>query len=268
MAASGHTPQRTPEATLRRVAVPREHGGWGLTAEPVLLGLLVAPSAAGVALAAAAFVAFLVRTPLTVVLVDRHRRRRLPRTTVARRVVAVELLVLGALAATALVVGDPRWLLPLAVAGPLVAIELAFDLRSRSRRLVPELCGAVGMTAAVACVVLAAGEPSRLAIALWLVLAARGVASIPFARAQIERLHRHPVHRARVDVAQLVGVALAAGATAIDAAVVPGLVAIGVLATAQSVALRRPPVPAVVLGVAQTVAGVVIVLVTAAGVRW
>jgi YwiC-like protein len=60
-------------AAWRAMAIPDEHGGWGLTAEPVLLGLLVAPSWAGAALAVAAFVAFLVRTPLKVVLVDRWR---------------------------------------------------------------------------------------------------------------------------------------------------------------------------------------------------
>jgi hypothetical protein len=30
---------------LRSVALPSEHGGWGLTLEPAVLGLLVAPSA-------------------------------------------------------------------------------------------------------------------------------------------------------------------------------------------------------------------------------
>ena len=45
---------RTARSPLRAVAVPSEHGGWGLTAEPVLLGLIVAPSAAGACLGAAA----------------------------------------------------------------------------------------------------------------------------------------------------------------------------------------------------------------------
>ena len=52
-----------PRAAWRSVAIPDEHGGWGLTAEPVLLGLLVAPSWPGALLGVAAFVAFLVRSP-------------------------------------------------------------------------------------------------------------------------------------------------------------------------------------------------------------
>jgi hypothetical protein len=73
---------------LRAVALPTEHGGWGLTAEPALLGLLVSPSVAGVALGLGALVAFLARTPLRVVLVDRWRGRDLDRTRLARRVLA------------------------------------------------------------------------------------------------------------------------------------------------------------------------------------
>ena len=37
---------KSERSMLRSVAVPTEHGGWGLTAEPVVLGLAVAPSAA------------------------------------------------------------------------------------------------------------------------------------------------------------------------------------------------------------------------------
>jgi hypothetical protein len=90
---------RSPSARapLRTVALPHEHGGWGLTLEPVLLGLLVAPSVAGGALGAAAVLAFLVRTPLKVVGVDWWRHRHLPRTRLAARVAALELAAMAAL---------------------------------------------------------------------------------------------------------------------------------------------------------------------------
>jgi YwiC-like protein len=81
---------------VRAVAVLDEHGAWGLTLEPLLLGLLVAPSWPGLALALAAFTAFLVRTPLEVVLVDRWRGRSLPRTPAAATVAAIELVGLAA----------------------------------------------------------------------------------------------------------------------------------------------------------------------------
>ena len=65
----------TRPATLRSVAMPAEHGGWGLTLEPGLLGVLVAPSAAGLLLAVAALLVFLARTPVRHLMVAwRHVR--------------------------------------------------------------------------------------------------------------------------------------------------------------------------------------------------
>ena len=75
--AAGAAHQRS---TVRSVALAAEHGGWGLTAEPVLLGLLIAPSWAGLALGAAAMTAFVARTPIKIGLGDLRRGRRLDRT--------------------------------------------------------------------------------------------------------------------------------------------------------------------------------------------
>jgi hypothetical protein len=250
----------------RAVVVPDEHGGWGLTLEPVLLGLLVAPSAAGVALGLAAFVAFVVRTPLKLVLVDRWRHRRLPRTTRAARVAAVELVVLAGLAAVAVARGGAAWVVPLALAAPLVGLELWFDMRSRSRRLVPELAGAVGMASTAAAIALAAGEGAALAAALWLVLAGRTVAAIPFVRVELDRWRRGTGSVATSDVAAVAGVAVAAVAVAVDDRVVAGAAAVGALALVQAVAVRRPPVPAKVLGIGQLVAGLAVVAAAALGV--
>ena len=75
----------------RSVAIPTEHGGWGLTLEPALLGLMVAFSWSGVAIGVAATLAFLARTPLKLALVDRRRGRVLPRTRLASRIAAGEL---------------------------------------------------------------------------------------------------------------------------------------------------------------------------------
>ena len=61
---------RAARPVWRTVAIPSEHGGWGLTLEPALLGLLVAWSGAGVCLALAALVGFLARTPLKLAMVD------------------------------------------------------------------------------------------------------------------------------------------------------------------------------------------------------
>ncbi len=252
----------------RAVALPTEHGGWGLTLEPALLGLLVAPSAAGLALAVAALVAFLLRTPLKIVLVDRFRGRWLPRTRRAAQLASVEAAVLLALALAAWRWAGWSWLAPVAIAVPLIAVELAYDMRSRSRRLIPELAGTVGIAATAAAIALAGGEPAALAIGLWLVLAGRGVASIPFVRVQIDRLRHGAAPIARSDAAQALGVAVAAAAVLLEARLLVGAIAVGVVAVSHLVFVRRPPVPAKVLGLRQMFIGLAVVAATAGGVTW
>lgn len=270
MSTVGATAAGTAAARLRpawrAVAVPDEHGGWGLTLEPVLLGLLVAPSVAGAALGVAAFVAFVVRTPLKLVLVDRWRHRRLPRTALAARVAAVELAVLAGLAAVAMALGGAAWLVPVALAAPLVGLELWFDMRSRSRRLVPELAGAVGMAATAAAIALAAGKGAALAAALWLVLAGRTVTAIPFVRVQLDRWRRGAGSVPTSDVAAVAGVAVAVVAVLVDDRLVAGAAAVAALAVVQAVAVRRPAVPAKVLGIGELVAGLAVVAAAAVGV--
>ncbi len=247
--------------------MPTEHGGWGLTLEPVLLGLLIAWSWAGLTIGIAAFLAFLVRTPLKIAVVDRRRHRSLPRTRLARRVAEVELLLIAGLGVTALVAAGPTWLVPVAAALPLVAIEWWFDVRSRSRRLVPELAGACGIAAVAAAIVLADDDRWRLAAAAWLVLAARATCSIPYVRTQIVRVRRGTTSLASADAFQLVGAAIAVAAALIEPQLWLGGVAVVMVAGAQAIALRRPNVPPVkTIGLRQMAAGLVVVMAAAVGV--
>jgi hypothetical protein len=255
-----------PRPAWRSVAVPDEHGGWGLTLEPVLLGVLVAPSTGGAALAVAAFVAFLVRTPLKTVLVDRWRHRWLPRTGLAVTVATAEGVLLVLLAVVALATSGPSWLVPVVLASPLVALELWFDMRSRSRRLAPELAGAVGIAAVAAAIALAGGKGARLAGALWLVAAARAVAAIPFVRVQIDRLRHGSGSLATSDGASVLGVIVAAGAVVLDHRLAAGAGAVTALAVLQAWQVRQPPVPATALGLRQLLLGLAVVVVAAVGV--
>ena len=267
MTTTAATAQPADERAMwRAVAVPSEHGGWGLTLEPVLLGLLVAWSLGGLALGVAAFGLFLVRTPLKLVAVDHWRDRWLPRSALALRIAAVELVVvLGAVGVTVWQAGW-SWIVPVIVATPLVAVELWFDVRSRGRRLVPELCGAMGIAAVAASIALAGGETGRLAAALWLVLAARAVGAIPFVRVQIFRLRRGSACRWHSDVAQGAALLVAAVAVVLDRSLLAGALAVVVVAVVQSVWVRRPPIAAKRLGMRQMVVGLSVVAITATGV--
>lgn len=239
-----------------------------MTLEPVLLGLLVAWSGAGAALGIAAFTAFLLRTPAKLVAVDVRRGRWLDRSRLALRIAIAEWIVLGSCVALAVALAGWSWLLPVAVAAPLIAVEFWFDIRSRGRRLVPELCGAVGISAVAASIVIAAGHSGALATGVWLVLAARSIGAIPFVRVQIMRLRRGVGPVWQSDLAQVVGIGIATVAVIVDRRLLLGLAGVAVLAAAHVVWVRRAPMPAKLLGLRQLGIGVALVFVTAAGVVW
>jgi hypothetical protein len=251
----------------RQVAMPAEHGGWSLTAEPVLLGLLVAWSWSGFALGLAAMLAFVARTPLKLVLVDRWRHRWLDRSRLAARIAAVEIgliVVLGVWAATS--AGNGWFWVPLAAAVPLIGVELWFDMRSRGRRLIPELAGTVGIGSVVAAIVLAADGSAALAAGLWVVVSARACAAIPYARTQVFRAHGRPVTLWHSDLAQVAAVVAVAAAWMLDAVPFAPVVAVLVVAIFNVVAVRGPVRRAVVIGVQQMIFGLAVVAVTAIGV--
>ena len=249
----------------RSVAVPSEHGGWGLTLEPVLLGLLIAPSIPGVLLGIVALVAFLVRTPLKLVVIDARRGRWLNRSRLAMRIAIGELVVLATLASIALPAAGWSWLVVIAIAAPLVGVEFWFDVRSRGRRLIPELCGAAGIASVTAVIMLAGGRGAGLAIGAWLVLCARAVGSISFIRVQIARLRRQSINIWFSDAAQFIAIGIGVLAVVIDRQMMFGLVGLLVLAVLQLGWVRRTPLGAKVMGVRQMMLGVGLVAATAIG---
>lgn len=262
-------------ASLRSVAMPAEHGGWGLTLEPGLLGLLVAPSVAGLLLATAALLAFLVRTPLRLLLIGRRRDHagQVPRSAagverqrLAGRVAIVEVGGLAVAATLAfLLAPGSAWWLPGLVAAPLFAVALWYDRRSRSRHLVPEVVGSLALASVAAMGARAGGAAWPLAFGLWVILGARIFSSIPHVRAQVLRLHGHAAPPALTLTGDVAALIVAAGAVVLDASLLLGALAVGGLVVIQRVTLVRPPRPARVLGARQMVLGFAVVAATAAG---
>jgi hypothetical protein len=256
-----------PTTRLRGVAIPSEHGGWGITLEPVALGLAVAPSTAGIALGVAALATFLFRTPFKIAAGDRRRGRRLPRTGVAVRTAALYGAVLVAAVVIAISTAGHRFWPPIAAGIPLMLIQAGYDVRSRSRRLIPEIAGPVGMGSVSAAIALAGGESLRTALGLWLVMALRSITAVVLVRAQLRRAKQQsyrewPVHLVAAGAAAVVVAAAGLG-------VVPwlGAAAVAFVMPFGWWSLWRPPVAAVVVGVSQTILGAVVVVLTAAGVR-
>ena len=158
---------------------PKEHGSWSLVLEPIVLGLLVAPSTAGAWLSAAAVAGFLARRPLKIALREDDSRRALAATLT----LALLLFAVVIAAACALAIADfsePVWLLPSALAG---AVFLYFDSRNSGREAAAEIAGAAAFAALTPALAIAAHWPAAAAGTLGFVMLARSVPTVMFVRA-------------------------------------------------------------------------------------
>jgi len=154
--------------------LPKEHGSWSLVLEPLALGLLVAPSFAGGALATAAFAGFLARRPLKVALAPEFSERR----CAARRT----LVMLSALAVAglfeAVVTGGWRPLWPLLLAAPLGGLFAYFDAQGDSRAAAAELAGSAAFAMLPAVFAVQAGWATAPALALAAVSLGRSLPTV------------------------------------------------------------------------------------------
>jgi len=176
--------------SIRPLALPAEHGGWGFVLEPVVLALLVAPSWPGVAVGLAVVAAFLARHPLRLAAGDWMRRRRFPRTVVCERLALLYMAAMIVAMATATAATSAWILLPFAIAGPLGLAQFAWDVRRHGRALAPEIIGVAAAGAAAAAIALAGGRTMTLASTLWLLTMLRSIPAIVFVRAVLKRGHR------------------------------------------------------------------------------
>lgn len=258
-----------PKIPLTRIVLPAEHGSWAFLGEPLLLGLLVAPSPGGAWLALAAAAGFLARQPLKLLAGDRRRGRRYARTVLAERAFTVLAIVAVAALAASVATSRGSVLFAVGLAAPLAASALALDLGQRARDAAAETAAALGLGGVAAGIVLAAGGPRPLAFALWALVAARAVPTILFVRARL-RLDRG--QRASVTGPLLLHLAAIAAAVAlvrVHLAPTLAISALGVLALRAAYGLSpwRPRVKPMVLGIGEVVLGLSYVAALAMGFR-
>jgi hypothetical protein len=173
----------------RSLVIPSEHGGWGFLLEPLLLGLLVAPSWAAFLLGLSTATAFLLRHPLKLVLVDRRRRLDTARAQRARVVIIVLGAISGACFLGVVWLAGPALLVPLVLAVPFGAVYLYYDLTKPGRTLQAEMTGPLALAFVASSMAMMDGWSLLNSLALWAALGLRSVPSVLYVRARI-RLDR------------------------------------------------------------------------------
>jgi hypothetical protein len=260
-----------PSASVpwRSVALPVEHGGWGFLVEPAVLGLAIAPSPAGLALATGALAGFLMRHPLRLVFMDRRKGARYTRTALAERfVLAYAAAGLALLAAGFALARQPFW--PgLAAAAPFGLAALWFDAAGRSREAAPEALGAAALSASAVVIALAGGAAHAPAWSATALLALRALASVLYVRARIRLDRGVPAGPRMAVVVHAAALAGAAALVALGWAPRLALVAFAVLLAraAWGVSPRRTVAPPRVVGWQELQFGLLTLALLALGYR-
>jgi hypothetical protein len=256
-----------PKIRLKSVALPAEHGGWSFLFEPIALGLLVAPSLAGVFLAVAVTGAFLLRHPLKLALVDRRRGRRFARTALAERFVLLYgvIAIAGVVAAYQAAGAEP--FIPLLLAAPLMLVQLVYDATNRSRDWMPEVAGPAALAAVSASLAIAGGWPLATALSLWAIMAARAVPAVVYVRARLRLEKGQPFSRMPVFIAHGAAILVALGLAIAELAPVLVVVtmAILLLRAIYGLAPRPQPTPAKIIGLQELAYGIMTVVLVYAG---
>lgn len=173
-----HEPEPPFTRQIAKLLLPKEHGSWSLALEPLALGLLVAPSIAGAALAVAALAGFFLRRPLKSMLREPSgaQRKRTMICALALTVIALACLSLAAKCGGA----AKLWpLFPAAAAGLAFAW---FDSRNAARVEAAELAGTIAFGILPAAFGALAGWSVIESVALALVMLARSVPTVMFVR--------------------------------------------------------------------------------------
>jgi hypothetical protein len=182
-------PAQTPTAAIRtvepfrlldavRLVLPKEHGSWSLALEPVALGLLVAPSSAGIPLALAAGTGLFLRRPVKILLQAKPDPRRALAAFCAGMLMFVA--ATGLLLTVKLGGSAQLWpLIPAALAG---LFFIWFDARSENRAGAAEIAGAGAFALLPATFATLAGWPVANSLALAAVMLARSVPTVMVVR--------------------------------------------------------------------------------------
>lgn len=249
---------RAKTSVFKDIVLPREHGSWSLAFEPIALGLLAAPSAAGTVLAVALSSGFFARRPLRIYLNERRSERRIQARGALAICAGTGLL---ALAGTVLIAGMAwlPWLLPVAIAG---AIFAHFDRKGAGREEAAEIAGSAAFAMVPAAIGILGGLAPLQALALALLSLGRSVPSVLCVRSFL-RAKKTGVHRNALALSTAC-IAVAITAVLYDANLASMLVLILVAALAVRafavLVVFRPAWRARTVGMSETIVGVLFVL--------
>jgi hypothetical protein len=253
--------------SVKQVALPAEHGGWGFWLEPALLGMLVASSVARLWLVIGSLGALLVRQPMKIAILDYKRGRVFERTRLAWRFI----VLYGGIAALCVVLAvanaGSELLAPILGVAPLAAIHIVYDAQNQSRRWLPEVLGPIVMSSTAVSIAVAGGWTLAAAVPLAVIIVVRAVSSVLYVRERIRAEKKRP-YNALLPL-MVHGLALAILTLMAAAGAVPWLSVIGAVIllarAAHGLSRYRRPTAVKVIGFQEMGLGLMTVFLAAVG---
>jgi len=251
-----------PKIRFRQIALPTEHGGWGLLFESLIAGLAIALSPAAPWIALMTVGAFLTRQPLRIFILDRMGMRVKERSIAALKFIGLFSSIFFIGAAGTLYTIHIAALTPFLLIVPLAAMQMYWDVNRKSRELIPELSGAISMSSSIAVIALAAGMSSTTAAALWILFVSRGIPSILYVRERLKLEKGKHFSRSLptiAHIAALIGVAILVYNRLLPYLVIFAM-AILLIRTVSGLSPRRRKLKAMQIGIREVIYGTMIVL--------
>ncbi len=251
-----------PKLKTSKIALPTEHGGWGFLFEPIVAAVAIAFSTAGMWIAVMTIGAFLVRQPLKVFVIDRLGMRVNERALTAMYFVLGFGAIFALGLAGAVVTAGWEPLLPFAFVLPLAAIQMYFDFSRQGRHILPELGGAVAISASAAAIALAGGMSWPAALGLWAIFVARLISSILYVRERLLLEKGKPHSKNSPLIANTIAVAAVAALASFGLA--PALVIFAMLIllgrAIEGLSINRRKMKAMKIGIFEVIYGTITVL--------
>lgn len=182
MSANVLTVNAKRKVRLRGVALPVEHGSWGFLFEPLVAAVVVAPSFAAVWITLMVVGIFLTRQPLKIFLGDYLAKRDLPQTVAALKFILIYGAIFFAGLTGSLIFAKVEDFIPFLLVAPFAVYQIYCDASRQSRRLLPELTGAIAVSSSAAVIALAGGWSFSASLILWGIFIARLIPSIFYVR--------------------------------------------------------------------------------------
>ncbi len=251
----------------RAVALPADHGGWGFLLEPLLLGILVAPTLRAAVLAITVAAAFLLRQPVKVIVADWQRGRSYTRTLWAWRFALLyTVLVITGIVTVSLMAGV-EWMVPSLIALPVGIVFLYFDFLQPGRSWQAEVSAPLALASAAASIGILDGWSLGPSLALWAVLVMRAIPAVLYVRTRLRLDRGNRVETWIPVVAYLIGLLVVITLVIVDLlppiAILP--FALLLIRTAHGLSPWRWRASVKAIGVSELTVGIVCVILVAAG---